>query len=574
LCWGANEAGQLGTAAGAATPEPALVPGVTGAVSIAAGLDFSCAALGDGSVRCWGANTVGQIGDGDVSPATRPATTVAFLDGVRTLSAFWQHACAIRSDDTLWCWGGNGAGQLGNATTTDQRRPVRVIGLTAVTRVGTGLAHSCAVTRAAGLYCWGDNGASQLGSTVDGPVTAPAQVAFLSDPIAVAVGLQHTCAIRNSGAVYCWGQNERGQLGVGTQGILSLPNAIPRFETGAALAAGSAFTCARTRDGALFCWGDNHFGQLGVGSAVLRSRPVEVPDVAGAVYVSAGAGHTCAAVDGAGNVPLCWGANQAGQLGSGAKTDRAGAAPIAGEIAASAIAAGGAHTCAIDSLDTRMWCWGRGNAGQLGSTPLVDRQPSQVPALTGITAVSAGAAHTCAIASGVVSCFGDNAAAAPGAVTLAAVAARSGAISAGGAHTCAITQAGELACWGRSVEDQLGPGEGPPSLPRIVPGMTGTRAVAAGSAHTCAIAGDERRVWCFGANEHGQLGRDASASVRMPAAVDGLADVEDISAGAVHTCARRANGTVVCWGGNTSGQLGDGVQLTVGSPQLVRVTCE
>ena len=642
VCWGANDAGQLGNGVGPSTPVPMLVAGVTGAVSVAAGADFSCAVLGDGTVRCWGADDVGQLGDDGLAATTRLPSPVAFLDGVRSVSAFWQHACAIRSDETLWCWGANTFGQVGNGTTVDQRRPVRVLALMFVTGAGTGLSHSCAVTRAAGLYCWGDNSASQLGSTLDGPVTAPSRVPIVSDPIGVAVGLQHTCAIRNSGAVYCWGQNDRGQLGQqGTSAILSSPVAIAGLETGAALVAGAAFSCARTVDGAMFCWGDNHHGQLAIGSGSVQPRPVAVPNVVGATRISAGAAHTCAAVSGdGGTIPLCWGADPAGQLGDASTTDRARAGPIMGDIKASAIAAGGAHTCAIDALDTQVWCWGRGNAGQLGSTPLVDKPPSQVPALTGVTAIAAGGAHTCAIAAGAVHCFGANANGqlgdgttadratpptttalgtpaapaaeiaagdahtcavdgagkvwcwgrgdegqlgdggsddrpAPVAVALGAVTARPGAIAAGSAHTCAVTAAGELACWGRDDRDQLGPATAAPSTPRIVAGVSDARAVAAGGAHTCAIAGDARRVWCFGANDHGQLGTgDITASREMPVAIPGLEDVQEITAGAIHSCARRADGTLACWGGDTSGQLGDGVALTVGLPQLARITCD
>jgi len=636
-CWGADDAGQLGDGGGVSRDEPVAVANLTGAVSVAAGADFSCAVLNDGTVRCWGADDVGQLGDEGAAAATRLPSPVAFLDGVRTVSAFWRHACAVRDDETLWCWGANNAGQIGNGTIVDQRRPVRVPTLMAVRAAGTGQAHSCAVTRAAGLFCWGDNAASQLGSTEDGPVTAPARVPFVSDPIAVAVGLQHTCAIRNGGAVFCWGQNDRGQLGQGSMAILSSPVSIKGLDTGVAVAAGAAFSCARTVDGAAFCWGDNHFGQLAIGTDVLRARPTEVPGLldASAVGISAGTGHTCVALrNSVGDVvvPSCWGANQAGQLGDGAaRNDRASAKPITPEILASTIAAGGAHTCAIDSLDTRLWCWGRGNLGQLGSSPLIDKPPSQVPVLTAVTAVAAGGAHTCAVAGGAVSCFGSNVSgqlgdgtttdrttppasaplgapgatavavatgashtcavdsdgkvwcwgngadgqlgysaaqnATPGAVPLPPVTPGSGVLSAGGAHTCAVTAAGELRCWGRFTPTAA---PAPASGIIDVPGAFG---VASGGDHACAIAGGDRHVECFGANDYGQLGDGGTTASVTPVTIEGLDDVEELAAGALHTCARRANGKVACWGANTSGQLGDGTPLTLPIPQLARINC-
>jgi alpha-tubulin suppressor-like RCC1 family protein len=414
------------------------------------------------------------------------------------------------------------------------------------------------------------------------------------------------------------------------------------MDTATAVAAGAAFSCALMLDGAVFCWGDNHDGQLATGSGTLSALPAPVPAVTNATAIAAGGAHTCATIDaGSGTAaakPVCWGADQAGQLGDAKAVDRAQSRPIQAEVRASAIAAGEAHSCALDG--TTVWCWGRGADGQLGSGSLADKSPTPVATLPAVTAVSAGGSHTCTIAAERVRCFGANGsgqlgdgtttnrsepAAAPlgadpatpariaagGAHTCAVdtdghvwcwgngeegavgdgsgmdrpapVALRLGsdgataqAIAAGGAHTCAVTTAGQLYCWGRGDEGQLGAGDTVDALdPTLVPAISGVVDVAAGGAHTCAIVGTERAVWCWGDNDSGQLGNGMTevGPTETPTPVAGLTGVQALSAGAAHTCALRSDRTVWCWGTDSSGQLGDGVPLYVNTPQLARLAC-
>ena len=216
VCWGADDSGQLGDGGGPTRLGPLEVPGVNGAVAIAAGADFSCAALASGTVTCWGDASVGQLGDGRFAPGPHPPVTVDALAGAITLSAFSQHACAVRSDGLLLCWGSNAQGQLGDGTTTNRAIPATVDGLSDVSAVGTGVSHTCALA-GAGLFCWGSDAAGQLGDgRSDGaPVTAPVAVP-VPNARALAVGALHTCAVQApSGAVLCWGEASGGQLGTG-----------------------------------------------------------------------------------------------------------------------------------------------------------------------------------------------------------------------------------------------------------------------------------------------------------------------------------------------------------------------
>lgn len=639
-CWGADDTGQLGDGGGAHQLAPVAVPLPMPAVAVAAGNDFSCALLADRSVRCWGDDGQGQLGDDGAAAATRLPSPVVGLAGVAELSAFWQHACAVRGDGTLACWGANSQGQLGDGTTTNRAHPVAVAMLSSAVAVGTGVAHSCAIAAPGALLCWGSNAYGQLGLGTSGstPITAPSLVSTVVTPRGVALGAQHTCAVQSDGKMLCWGQNASGQCARGAIDSLDAPVPVqPDLVIGPTIAAGGTFSCGVGRDGAVFCWGDDSYGQLGVGSGAARATPAEVPGVAAAISLAAGGAHTCVATSGSGPArSLCWGADQAGQLGDGVTDDRSRPGPLTIDVGATAVAAGDAHTCAVGTPAGALWCWGRGSSGQLGLGPGKEfdwHQPVQVQVATA-TAVAAGTAHTCAIVGGAVECFGANdhgqlgdgtttdrstppaagvvgpaapvkAVAVGGAhscaigadaqvwcwgegaegavgddgtadqsspVAIAGVSAT--AIATGSAHTCAVLTTGGVSCWGRGAEGQLGAGSTANALKPEPLGVSGATAVAAGAAHTCAILGGS--VSCWGANDEGQLGNAATtaAPTATPATVTGLSAAVALAAGGAHTCALLQAGTVACWGADTSGQLGDGVALTDSTPALARIACD
>ena len=217
--------GSSATAAAAINSMPIPVPGVAGATAVVAGSGFSCALLADRSAVCWGDDRDGEIGDGAPGATPRAPTPVLGLAGARSLSAHWQHACAVLVDGSVVCWGSNSSGQLGDGTQVNRAQPVAVPGLQNVVSVATGLSHTCAMSAGA-IRCWGDNSQGQLGSNASGASGAMAQptlVPIVIDPVAIAAGAQHTCAVRLNGQVLCWGQNSSGQLGEGSMSSLAEP---------------------------------------------------------------------------------------------------------------------------------------------------------------------------------------------------------------------------------------------------------------------------------------------------------------------------------------------------------------
>ena len=492
-CLGGNSRGQLGD--GTTTPHwtPVDVSGLnSGVTAIAAGEYHTCALLDGGSVKCWGDNNRGQLGDGTASWMKNIPVSVSGLNsGVTNIAAGWGHTCALLADGGVKCWGNNQYWQLGDGTRTNYRStPVGVSGLSSgVGAIAAGDEHTCALLTNGGVKCWGWNSDGQLG---DGTITShwtPVDVSGLGGGVtAIAAGGGHTCALLDGGGVKCWGHNNRGQLGDGTTTNRSTPVAVSGLNSGvAAIAAGGsrldgAHTCALLDGGGVKCWGWNSDGQLGDGTTTNRSTPVDVIGLnSGVAAIAAGWTHSCALLDSGG--VKCWGRNEFGQLGDGTTTNRSTPVDVIGlNSGVVAIAAGMYHTCALLE-NGGVKCWGRNDRGPLGDGTTTNRStPVNVSGISSsIAAIAAGGAHTCALLdSGGVKCWGDNESGQLGDGTttnrstpvdvrgldseVAAIAA--GAPFYGYGHTCALLTGGGVKCWGNNVTGALGvnPGWTPVSV--------------------------------------------------------------------------------------------------------------
>ena len=323
-CWGMNSSGQLGDGSTTQRSMPTSVARIGAlATAVAAGGSHTCAVTRGEGVSCWGSNAHGQLGNGSTTDSAQPVAVTALEPGVRAIVAGSDHTCALMASGSVWCWGRNDAGQLGNDSTVASTTPVSVSELGAVARITAGAKHTCAVTTGGAVWCWGDNAFGQLGSGAVARSLVPVPVSGLPKGMAtVAAGDGHTCAVTAAGSLWCWGDNTSGQLGIGTTTSSLLPVAVPTLQAGvAALAAGAQHTCAVTSSGIVSCWGLNAMGQLGDGSGTNRLSPTPVPSAGDdLLVVSAGASHTCAlARDGR---VLCWGSNTAGQLGDETTSNR------------------------------------------------------------------------------------------------------------------------------------------------------------------------------------------------------------------------------------------------------------
>lgn len=519
LCWGAGANGVLGASIGSQTT-PQAVPGTAGATAIGVGAGFACA-ISSGSAICWGHNGFGQLGTGDVSPINpTPAGVVGLSSGVTDISLGSDHACAVASG-TLYCWGTNFEGELGNGTNTDSNVPVAVAGMNSgVVSVGLGAHTSCAVLQDGTARCWGRDDADQVGMGDNHHSSPPVQVTGLLTPTGVTAGYAHACAQVNGGAK-CWGAGDKGQLGNGVESDSIQPVDVSGLvSTATSLDAGDEHTCAL--DGTLTkCWGNGGSGRLGNGSTSSSSIPVAVPVNPFPVSVSAGAFHTCFSD---GFNALCWGFGGGGRLGNGGTSNSSSPVGVTGLVSGPSIGgitAGGDHSCALIEADDppddyAVSCWGSNVGGQLGNGSIAESSvPVEVSNLqANVTHVSAGIGFTCAIENGAAKCWGSGPAGQLGngvdtgslvPVLVTGMGSGVASISGGDAHGCAVVS-GAVKCWGDNYYSQLGNNAVANSLiPMQVPALaTGATLVSAGGTHSCALVAGT--VWCWGANDRGQIG--------------------------------------------------------------------
>ncbi|MBX3029661.1 MAG: hypothetical protein KF809_05845 [Chloroflexi bacterium] len=344
-------------------------------------------------------------------PTAAPAAAAG--DEVIQISTGARHACALKSNGTVWCWGFNKQGQLGDGTTITRKRPVRVDlrlsgarnPLDRVVEVVAGRDFTCARRAGDSIWCWGANGFGQLGVGHTGPQPKPLKrVSFgTRKPLTLAAGDSHACATVRMSAIQddlaCWGKGTSGQIGHGKLQDEATPRHAGSF-MGGQVAAGSAHTCVRlighpAGDGTLRCWGSNAYGQLGTGGP---PDPVATPErvrvnvfdaeLDAVVQVTAGSHHTCARRSN-GRI-RCWGLNSSGQLGRGDYVRTIFASTNVKKIDdARDVSAGHTHTCARRS-DRTVWCWGSNSDRQLNRGSGVSRKhtPVKVRNLTGVAEVS------------------------------------------------------------------------------------------------------------------------------------------------------------------------------------------
>jgi len=344
-------------------------------LQIAPGEFHTCALMATHRAKCWGFNYYNQLGEGTIISRTTPVSVTVLTEGINAISGGGVHTCALTLAGGVKCWGWNSTGQLGDGTTITRVTPVDVAGLTNdVTAITTGWKHSCALTSFKGVKCWGWNEYGQLGDGTQITRTTPVDVVGLTTGVsAIAADEVHTCALTSNGGVKCWGLNDSGELGDGTTISRNIPVDVVGLTNGvSAIAVGQYQSCALTEAGAVKCWGWNYSGQLGNGTNVSSKLPVDVSGLAsGVIAITAGMERACALTTSGG--VKCWGRNYHGALGNGSSGNSSVPVDVNGLTnGVIAIAAGGAHTCALTQVYT-LKCWGYNSFGQLGDGTFTDR---------------------------------------------------------------------------------------------------------------------------------------------------------------------------------------------------------
>jgi alpha-tubulin suppressor-like RCC1 family protein len=368
------------------------------------GTDQTCGADG-----CMSATVAGDALPpwNGTAPARPAAPTATPIDG-RTVWANGWHSCA-NEGRTLYCWGQNSDGEIGNNSTrnANARRPVMNVQDPAA--VGLGMFTTCICDRSGRAWCWGRNVEGELGlGTTSMTATVPTQVPSVTDCARIVGGQFHTCMLRNDGTVACWGSNSSGQVGQPlSMPVVTSPATVPGLGGVVQLQAAENSTCARMSDMTVQCWGDNALGQLGDGTTTGRSTPAPVAGLArDVVEIVAGRSLLCARH--ASGTVSCWGPNGSGQLGNGNTTASNVPVDVVGVADATQLTGGFKHACVLRRTGV-VSCWGANSNGQLGNgTTTSSLTPVDVLDIVQATSIAAGSVHTCARHAAGLSCWGEN----------------------------------------------------------------------------------------------------------------------------------------------------------------------
>lgn len=267
--WGYNGEGQLGTRAAADSrfPAPMQVGGLSGITAVVAGDRHSVALKDDGTVWAWGNNWNGHLGDGTKNHSSSPRQ-VAGLSGIAAVTAAMGHSLALGKDGTVWAWGYNDDGELGDGTRKARLIPFRIAGLSAVKAIAAGSHHSVALKTDGSVWVWGSDKKTGQSST-------PRRLAGLSRVMAISAGGWYSLALKDDGTVWAWGTIANGEQDDDTMNeVIKKPVQIKGLTGVAAIAAGLWHSLAMKKDGTIWAWGRNYYGALGDGTQIGRRTPV------------------------------------------------------------------------------------------------------------------------------------------------------------------------------------------------------------------------------------------------------------------------------------------------------------
>ena len=322
---GANFKGQLGdnqVSGSLKSLIPAQASGISGIIAVAAGSYHTLALKNDGTVWAYGDNDKGQLGDTANPFLNTIPVQVYDLTNMTAIDGGYDHSIALRNDGTVWAWGLNSFGQLGDGTDTNRITPVQVTGLTNVIAVSAGGWHSMALKNDGTVWTWGGNWNSQLGDSTSNNSFTPIQVPVLSSVKDISAGYNHSLVLKDDGTVWSWGYNNSGQLGNGsTTAEIPYPVQVTGLTNITDITTGNYHSMALEKYSKLWVWGDNFYDQLGDSTMGDTNKPALVKNITNINSIDAGY-YRSAALLNDGTV-MSWGYNNKGQFGDSTTTNSA-----------------------------------------------------------------------------------------------------------------------------------------------------------------------------------------------------------------------------------------------------------
>ena len=573
-----NYRGQLGYDTSTLLPEP--VPGVSNIVAIAGGNGFSLALDGNGTLWGWGDNDVGQLGDGtttetytgrtDARPVKVPGVVTKFSGG-------GQHAAAVTTDGLVYTWGLNDSGQLGNGIGNNGLLPKAVPGITNAIDVSAGDDHTIVLLADGTVIGFGGGYSGQLGDGTNTPSNTPVHVAGLSNVFSVATGIFFSVALTRDGSVWAWGDNSSGQMADGNTAQVASPARIAGLPLIASIAAGGFHAFAVDDRWTRLCVGRERFRRTGRWCQARCARHLRAFPASPRSWPSPAAARTRLR------------SSPTARSWRGAPTGPGNWATIrrTRTRARSRWQAPGDSRRSPPAITTRrrlrsdgtVWTWGEGYGGPLGQGDQDNRfVPTQVPGLSNVASIAAGSSHMLALLrDGTVRAWGGNGTGQLGDGTttdrtspvIVQGLTNVKAIAAGGGQSLALRNDGTVWAWGQNYSGELGDGTNTPhSVPAPVIGLDNVVAINAGESFSFAIRSDGT-VWGWGANWSSQLGDGSGLSQTHPVKVASPSNIVSVSGGGTGAMALRSDGTVWSWGNNIDGRLGDGTFASRDLPVVV-----
>ncbi len=505
--WGKNGSyGRLGDGTRLTTIySPTQIGSLTDWSSVSTTFDWTAAVKTDGTLWAWGKNTNGQLGDGTVISKSSPIQIGSLTDW-RTVVCGQDHMIAVKTDGTLWACGDNWGGQLGDGTTIQKSSPIQIGSLTNWEQISCGYAGSMAVKTDGTLWGWGSSGYHIGSGTVEG-YSSPIQIGALTNWKQVSMGYYSTSMVRIDGTLWGCGYNTYGTIGDGTRTHRSSPVQIGSLTDWSKVSAGYDHTAAIKTDGIMWAWGHNNNGALGDGTYVDKSSPIQVGAITNWSDVVTGQGTTFGLYQvGTNLISVNVSGGTTGLTTSGGPITSTGTITLGGTLA---VASGGTGQATANAAFNALVPSQSTNSGKYLTT-------------NGST------------------------------TSWATVIAPSAALS--------------IYSWGNNSYGQLGDGTNvSTSSPTQISMNVAWKQFSAGYRYVGTVKTDGT-IWTSGQNNFGQLGDGTTVLKSSPIQVGALTDWNTIYCGYYATFAVKNTGTLWAWGSGTSGQLGDGTTISKSSP--------
>ncbi|MBK7958597.1 MAG: hypothetical protein IPK03_11100 [Bacteroidetes bacterium] len=369
--WGHNLFGQLGDGTTADKTSPLQINSLSEWINLSAGNEYSLGLYSDGKLWSWGRNSDGQLGDGTNFDRWSPVQ-IGTANNWISVSAGGVHAAAIQANGTLWSWGLNLYGQLGiGSALTSKTSPVQIGSGNNWVSIACGEYHTLGIKSDGTLWAWGRNQVGQLGDSTTGNKISPVKIGNAANWVSVAAGNDHSVALKSDGTLWTWGRNDMGQLGDSTNTNSIVPKQIGTANNWSSIFADQFHTLAIKNDGTLWTWGHNNWGQLGDGTTVNKNFPIQVGTESNWVSVAEGIYHVHA-IKSDGTL-WAWGYNFLGQLGDGTNTNRFTPVQIGSEKNWVNVAGGAGHSLGLKTERKSFCASGYNNRGQIGDGTNVNK---------------------------------------------------------------------------------------------------------------------------------------------------------------------------------------------------------